>query len=128
MATQKITQAQWDTIGRHVLKQTGGINGLLDVVLEESATRYPNLSYAAAATPRNGGILIYEDDKYQAMRRWKIAARDPAKKYNELTARAITYLIQDYLKKHNYELFVSHAYATPRLGIRSKKTGKIIRK
>ena len=127
MATQKITQAQWDTIGRHVLKQTGGITGLMNTVIHVSDDRYPTLANAAKRVPAEGYVLIYEMDKVSALNRWKIAAHDPHKKYDDLVARAVVYLVQDYLKKHNYELYVDRSYGNNFLGVRSKKTGKVIK-
>lgn len=128
MATQKITQAQWDQIGRYVLKQAGGITGLMNIVTHVSDGRYPNLGDAAVRAVEGGHLEPYYGQWEAAVKRWKIAARDPRKKYVDLTSRAIVKLVQDYLKKHNYELFVDRvSYANPFLGVRSKKTGKVIK-
>lgn len=121
MATAKISQATWDTIGRYVLRKSGGIESLINGVCHTSYGANPNLVDACETYVREGNLEVYYEDWEKQIAKWGIKTTNPTKKYMEVCSRACAYLIREYLVKHKYELIVDRKSATPCLKLSKKR-------
>ena len=98
----KITQAQWDKIGRQIVRASGGIRPLVKYVTDHYAYSDPQgtLEDWAKAYIREGNMWIYEEEKAYQLDKLNIPYRSADKKFNEVYGRATYYLVYQYLKEH----------------------------
>lgn len=100
MAT-KISQATWDSIGKQIVKDAGGIKALVDNVVS-SAYDVPQGSFGdwCRAYIHRGAVWYATDDRAWQLDKFKIPYRDADKKFEEVYGQATQYLVYHYLKKH----------------------------
>lgn len=106
MATARISQATWDSIGKEILKDSGGIKNLVNDVIHMSYD-YPNKSLSELAEVycyQGNCLTAYNVEKAHYLDKHNIPYRDGAKKFDKVYGQAINYLVVNYMKKHNVRL------------------------
>lgn len=102
MSMAKYTIEQYESAGRALVREFGGLKGLAEQAvgqLERNMTLAKaigdNLSYS---------VLVYTYDREVWLKRHKVPFKDADKTFNELFGQAGAYLVNKYMMKHGYSI------------------------